>query len=107
MKSAWLSLGGKLGGTGKKNVILTVALGALNHIKANLFEVLNGKGYTVDTNHPVIKEAMAKGGTLFVISAIYMSDKVEVKVGQFKKIQNRVTVCYRLCIWIVLIINYF
>ena len=81
MKSAWVSLGGKLGGSGKKNVILSVSLGALTHIKSNMFQVLYEKGYTVDTNHPVIKEAIAKSGVLFVISSIYMSDKVEVTVS--------------------------
>ncbi|XP_019857900.1 PREDICTED: uncharacterized protein LOC100633190 [Amphimedon queenslandica] len=90
VKSAWLSLGGKLGGSGKKNVTLSVSLGALTHIRANMFDVLYRKGYTVDKNHPVIKEAVAKGGVLFVISSIYVSDKVEVTIKEQESMKANV-----------------
>lgn len=80
MKFAWISLGGKLGGKAKKKLVLTVSLGAVNHIRTNVFQELYDKKYTADLNHPIIKDAIARGGSLFVISSIYISDKADIKV---------------------------
>ena len=81
MKVAWLHLGGKLGGDGKKTVTLSVKFGSVSHIVSNVFEVLSSKQYSVDVNHFIAKEALAKGGDLFVISSIYESQKADIKVN--------------------------
>ena len=57
-----------------------VSLGGLTHIKSNMYDTLTSKELRVDPTHPVVRDAMGKGKTFFVINSVYQSNKVEIKV---------------------------
>ena len=78
---AFLKLGGDLGGDAKKTLSIHVSLGALKHVTSNMIDLFTGQQQLrVDPNHPIVKDAMAKGKTFFIINSVYQSDKVEIKV---------------------------
>ena len=80
MKLAFIDIGGDIGGDAKKVVKLTVSLGAFNHEVSNMYDAVTAKSFTVDPNHPIVRRAIHKGNTLFVISSVYQSQKVEISV---------------------------
>ncbi len=81
MKLSFIDIGGDVGGAGKKFVKIDVALGSFTHITSNMFSAISTKSLTFDVNHPVIREALQKGKSVFVISSIYQSQKVEISVS--------------------------
>ncbi len=83
MKIAFIDVGGDVGGDAKKVVKLTVSLGSFKHNISNMYDAITAKSFTVDINHPIIREAINKGKTLFVISSVYQSQKVEITVCVF------------------------
>ena len=45
---------------------------------------MQDKSYSLDTSNPIVKEAIAKGATIFVISTLYEAEhsKISVKVAE-------------------------
>lgn len=78
---AWGKLGGDVGGKGKKLINLSVNFGRLDHVRSDLFNTLSEKQHSFDLAHPVIRDAMEKGQTLFIITSIYKAQKCEVTVS--------------------------
>ena len=74
-------MGGKLEGDAKRVANLTVGLGSFTHTVSDVFEVFRKNQFKINANHPVIKEAIHKGRTLFVISSVYQTEKAEIKVS--------------------------
>ena len=74
-------MGGKVEGDAKKVANLTVGLGSFTHIVSDMFDVFRKNQFKINANHPVIKEAIHKGRTLFVISSVYQTEKAEIKVS--------------------------
>lgn len=76
-------VGGDVGGSGKKMAKINVSLGSFTHITTDMGSQLTGQKFTVNLEHPVIREAVDKGKTLFVISSLFQSQKVEITVCDF------------------------
>ena len=51
---------------------------------ADACPLLSDKAYCLNTSHPVVKEAIEKGATLFVISTLYEAEqcKLSIKVTE-------------------------
>ena len=61
---------------------INVGLGAMKRIKSNIFDAMSSKQFKINPNHPVIKDGITKGRSLFVISSVYESQKVEITVHE-------------------------
>ena len=75
-----MSVGGKVGGKDKDSATISVNFGDITHTISNMYEVLSNTQYKVDLNHPVVKDAVEKGKTFFVIISVYTASKVEITV---------------------------
>lgn len=75
-------VGGDVGGSGKKIVKINVSLGKFTHITTDMGNQFTkaGQKLTANLEHPVMREAVNKGKTLFVISSLFQSEKVEITV---------------------------
>ena len=80
VKAAIVSVGGKMGGHMKDSATISVDFGSITHTISNMYEVLSTKQYKVNLEHPVVKDAVEKGKTFFIITSLYTASKVEIVV---------------------------
>ena len=71
-----------LKGKHEKETTFTTDFGKIMHTKTNLFHVLSGKTYHLDTSNPIVRETAEKEATvtLFVISNLYEADHSNISV---------------------------
>lgn len=81
LKTSWANLGGDVKGGGTKVVHLFVDFGSIYHIVSDLPETLSSRQWTANTGHAVVKDALAKGKEMFVITSAYQAQKAFVRVG--------------------------
>ena len=62
--------------------------GRIDHILSNLPQILMGQQWIVDSDHIVMKDALAKGKEFFVITSVYEAQKAFVKVSHTHKGQD-------------------
>ena len=77
-----MSLTGEAGFGSDKSVTFEVELGGVDYIHCDMFNTLRGGKHYVQLDHPVIADAVRKGKTLFIISALYRSKMCKIKVSQ-------------------------
>ena len=67
-----------------KNLTITTDVGKVSRISTNLLPDCTSRNLKVKMDHPIVKEAIDKGGTLFVITSLYEAEhcKVEVKIAK-------------------------
>ena len=70
----------KIRGHTKYNATISVDFGDITHTISNMYEVLRTNQYKVDLKHPVVKHAVKKGKTFFIITSLYTASKVEIAV---------------------------
>ena len=75
-----VNVDGKTGGHRKDNATISVDFGDITRTISNMYEVLRTKQYKVDLEHPIVKDAVEKGKTFFVITSLYTASKVEITV---------------------------
>ena len=80
LKEALLRLGIAADAKEDKKVTISTDLGKVTHVASNMFNLLSTAKHKVDMNHPIVKEAMSKGETLFVVSALYSSEKLMLQI---------------------------
>ena len=80
VKAAILSIGGKIEGHMKDTATISVDFGDITHTISNMYKVLSTTQYRVDLKHPVVKDAVEKGKTFFIITSVYTASKVEITV---------------------------
>ena len=88
LKTRWADFGGDLKGGGTKLLNLYVDFGRIDHILSNLPQILMGQQWIVDSDHIVMKDALAKGKEFFVITSVYEAQKAFVKVSHTHKGQD-------------------
>ena len=98
LKTAWGNIGGDVKGGGTKFVHLLVDFGSIHHIISDLYQTLSSQRWTVNTGHVVVKDALAKGKEMYVITSVYQADKAVVRVSCYKYI---LSVCTYMCLLIV------
>ena len=62
-------------------VEIVTDLGRITHFVSDIFTLLLAQKVRLDTSHPVVKEAMSKGSTVFVISTLYQTEHLCMKVA--------------------------
>lgn len=67
---------------GKYNSQASIAtdFGKVSYTTTDLLRVLSDKTYSLDTSNPIVREAIAKGSTLFVISTLYEAEHSSISV---------------------------
>ena len=81
LQSVLLSLTGEAGFGSDKSATFEVELGGVDYIHCDTFNALREEKHYVQLDHPVVADAMRKGKTLFIISALYQSKKCKIKVS--------------------------
>ena len=65
-----------------KNVCVTADMGKISYLSSDLFSSLSARTCKVNMEHPVVKEAVEKGGALFVITSIYEAERSVIHVSK-------------------------
>ena len=81
LKEALVKLNLDLKGKYEKKTSITTDFGKITHIETDMFDVFSKKTYSVDTSKPIVKEAIAKGSTLFIVSTIYEAERSNISVS--------------------------
>lgn len=64
-----------------KKITISTDFGKVTHVASNLLDLLSmPTKHKVNTTHPVVREAMNNGETLFVVSSVYSSEKLMLQV---------------------------
>ena len=80
LKEALLKLNMKVKGKYSHQTSITTDFGKITHIETDLFKVLSDKTYSLDTANPIVREAIAKGSTVFVISTVYEAEHSNISM---------------------------
>lgn len=80
LKEALLKLGITADAKEDKKITISTDFGKVTHVTSNMFDLLSTAKHKVNLNHPVVREAMNNGGTLFVISTLYTSEKLMLQI---------------------------
>ena len=75
-----MKLGAKAGGDVTKDTTVDVSLGAIRHIKSNMYQVLNSKPLRADLNNAIVQHALERGKMFYVINSLYQSPGFGMKV---------------------------
>ncbi len=59
----------------QKALDITTDFGRITHVTTDLFPLMSGRKVRVNPTHPVVQEAIEKGGTLFIVSTIYEAER--------------------------------
>ena len=81
LKEALAKLNLDLKGKFEKKTSITTDFGKITHIETDMFDVFSKKTYSLDTSNPIVKEAIAKGSTVFVISTMYEAERCNISVN--------------------------
>ena len=65
-----------------ENVCVTADMGKISQLSSDLFAALSARTCKVNMEHPVVKEAVEKGGALFVITSIYEAERSVIHVSK-------------------------
>ena len=65
-----------------KNVCVTADMGKISYLCTDLFAALTSRPCKVNMEHPVVKEAVEKGGALFVIGSVYEAERSVIYVSK-------------------------
>ena len=66
----------------EKNVCVTADMGKISYLRSDLFAALTSRACKVNLEHPVVKEAVEKGGALFVITSVYEAERSVIYVSK-------------------------
>ena len=80
MKAALDQLNMKVKGKYDHQAAITTDFGKISYTATDLLRVLSDKTYSLDTANPIVREAVAKGSTVFVISTIYEANHSNISV---------------------------
>lgn len=80
LKEALTHLNMKVKGKYSHQHSITTDFGKITHIETDLYDVLSAKAYTLDTHNPIVREAIAKGSAVFVISAVYEAEHSNISM---------------------------
>lgn len=81
LHEALVSLGAKLKVDEMKKLSITTDLGKVTHVSTDLLSSCSAKGLHVNTEHPIVQEAMEKGDAMFVITSMYMAERCNIQVS--------------------------
>ena len=81
LREALVKTDSKLLTSETKQLDVSADFGKMTHISTDLIYSVATKKLHVKTDHPIIQEALATGGSLFVISTIYEAERCNVKVS--------------------------
>ena len=74
--------------TSDKKLFAAADMGRITHVVSDLFDLLSVQQLKVNLSHPVVREAMSKGETIFVISTLYQAEHCSVRVGEVEAATN-------------------
>lgn len=90
LKEALLRLGIAADAKEDKKVTISTDFGKVTHVSSNLLDLLSMAKHKVNTDHPVIREAMNNGETLFVVSSVYSSEKLALQIQVTERAAEKV-----------------
>ena len=70
----------KVNTAGVKQFYVATDLGRVNHVVSDIFTLILAQKVRLNTSHPVVKVAMRKGSIVFVISTLYQTEHLRMKV---------------------------
>ncbi len=69
----------------QKKLNITADFGRITHVTTDLFPVLSARKIKVNRDHPIVQEAMEKGGALFIISTVYEAERCCIQFNSTTK----------------------
>lgn len=72
----------------QKKLNITADFGRITHVSTDLFPMMSARKVKVNTEHPVVREAIEKGGALFIISTIYEAERCCIQFGSATKMDD-------------------
>ena len=81
LKAALLNLNISFETKDQKKYTITADLGKITHIQTDLFPLLAQGTFKVNMKHPIVEKAVENGGTLFVISTVYESERCNINLS--------------------------
>ena len=81
LHDALVSLDAKLKVGEQKKLNITSDLGKVTHVSTDLLNSFVGGKLRVNTDHPIVREAMDKGGAMFVITSMYTAEHCNIQVS--------------------------
>ena len=81
LHEALVSLDAKLKADEQKKLNITSDLGKVTHVSTDLLASCSAKKLHVNTEHPIVQEAMEKGGAMFVITSMYTAEHCNIQVS--------------------------
>jgi hypothetical protein len=81
LREALVNLDAKLNVDEQKKLSITADFGKVTHVSTDLLTSCSSKKLQVNTDHPIVQEAMEKGGAMFVITSMYTAERCNVQVN--------------------------
>ena len=81
LREALVNLNAKLNVDEQKKLNITADFGKVTHVSTDLLTSCSSKKLHVNTEHPIVQEAMEKGGAMFVITSMYTAERCNVQVN--------------------------
>ena len=80
LRDALVNLNAKLKVDEQKTLTITSDFGKVTHVSTDLLTSCSSKKLNVDMEHPIVQEAMEKGGAMFVITSMYTAERCNIQV---------------------------
>lgn len=81
LHDALVSLDAKLKVGDQKKLNITTDLGKVTHVSTDLLNSFTGGKLRVNRDHPIVREALDKGGDMFVITSMYTAEHCNIQVS--------------------------
>ena len=81
LREALVSLDAKLKVDDSKKLSIAADLGKVTHVSTDLLSSCSSRKLRVNTDHPIVQEAIEKGGAMFVITSMYTSERCNIQVS--------------------------
>ena len=80
LHDALVSMDAKFKVDDQKKLSISADLGKVTHVSTDLLTSCSGSKLQVNTEHPIVQEAMDKGGVMFVITSMYTAERCNIQV---------------------------
>ena len=80
LKEALIKMNLRVDGSHERKTTILTDFGKITYTSTDLYHALSDKTYYLNTSNSIVKEAIANGSTMFVVSTLYVAEHSRIKV---------------------------